>query len=206
VDVYFPENASTNQDYDNYYTIDSYIDILAECDSISGIESTLVHIMERDSGSLRAHAARVLMREGIPLRREVLEDILRDTFSASYFVFQLAEDSLLHLIPSDLYIEGDIAYFDFNNLLFEYDIYPDDILFLGEREITYKGSERRIYVYQMEFFEEGEKYIGISGPYPLQSGSEMYINILTDFSDTPFVDDNVDSIVEEILDNYDLEE
>lgn len=188
---------------DLYYgsgPISSQMQLLSHLGKFREVQPYIADILAKNDNSLTAICLILLMRHDQKYDQKLLTSLLNNKHEAHAFVFKAFNRKVLDKIPEGLYNEMKIAESDVFSYASE-DYYPDKVVFREKRFVP-GSTDQYFYVFEVLFEDDPDRFLGVSGPYPLSKASD-YSNDGTDFSFEPVTATNYEKLVEKLMEKKD---
>lgn len=191
------------------YTERSRVNLLAKLKEPQAYE-LLQKYLSVNQTFVRMEAAMLLLKNEQKVGVTVLEKIAADRWFRRDLYDSLLAIGKESLFPAKYLTQELMAESDMYNIAYD-DLVVSGMELLGTRQIQYKGSLRRFYLYRIQLGEgdedEMETYLGIAGPYSVNE-KDMSIKIsitglyTTEAFDVDKIDEHFNAYLEEIAAYY----
>jgi uncharacterized protein YbaP (TraB family) len=155
------------------YNIGRYTDILHLLYHYNDTVSNLLlrKFLSLDDLTLKQMAIIGLLKHGLAVGPEQIVKLASDRSHRRYFYDEMKEIAKLHLIPAVYQTQQAVAESDMYLYAADEDE-PDEVVFIGARNVNFGGKMRRFYLYKISYIyetEEGgtekQEYLGVAGSY-----------------------------------------
>lgn len=185
---------------DNYLeggNIRSQLELLNAVGMFDAIHPYIPELIDKNDYGLTAICLITLMQNDQKYDQKHLVSLLNKKEEANSFVFKAFNRNVFDKIPKELYNELKIAESDLYNYSSE-DYYPGKLVFREKRSVSGSEDEQYFYVFEIYYDDSQEKFLGVSGPYPLTKTSD-YSNDGTRLSYQPLTANNYEELLESLL-------
>lgn len=181
-----PLASSGMERYEQVRDWNAMASLLAEVPYTDEVRDILLALHRSGELDIMLTTAVTLLRNQNSVPRKDLEKIAADPQYRVALYDQLKNANKEQLFPTKYLMQEKFAEGALWQYVYDYDDeMPAQIVSLGSREVMYQGEKQKVYVFKYRLYEEGEWYLGLSGPYSMRKGEVVSQGELLATSNAP---------------------